>query len=109
MREENIEPVLVNSHITPLALFTTLYRYRREEVLFFDDVDSMYSSMPHLGLLRSALWGKPRIVTYGTSQKLPDDTSPPVATRPPTNQESLLRRNLVPQVVQQQARRLHLQ
>ncbi|WP_145108823.1 hypothetical protein [Gimesia panareensis] len=28
----------------------------------------MYSSMPHLGLLRSALWGNPRIVTYNSSQ-----------------------------------------
>ena len=27
--------------------------------------------MPHLGLLRSALWGSPRTVTYGSSQ-LPD-------------------------------------
>jgi len=69
--EEGIEPILINSHITPLALFTTLFRFRGEEVLFFDDVDSMYSSMAHLGLLRSALWGSPRTVTYGSSQ-LPD-------------------------------------
>jgi len=70
--EEGIEPVLINSHITPLSLFATLFRHRREEVLFFDDVDAMFSSMAHLGLLRSALWGNPRIVTYGSSQ-LPDD------------------------------------
>jgi len=69
--EEGIEPILINSHITPLALYTTLFRYRGEETLFFDDCDSMYSSMPHLGLLRSALWGSPRTVTYGSSQ-LPD-------------------------------------
>lgn len=71
--EECIEPIIINSHITPLALYMTLFRHRREEVLFFDDVDSMYNSMAHLGLLRSALWGSPRIVTYGTSSKLPDD------------------------------------
>lgn len=71
--EEEIEPVIINSHITPLALYATLFRYRHEQVLFFDDVDSMYSSMAHLGLLRSALWGQPRIVTYGTSCKLADD------------------------------------
>lgn len=69
--EEGIEPILINSHITPLALYTTLFRFRSEETLFFDDCDSMYSSMPHLGLLRSALWGAPRTVTYNSSQ-LPD-------------------------------------
>jgi len=69
--EEGIEPILINSHITPLALYTTLFRFRGEETLFFDDCDSMYSSMPHLGLLRSCLWGSPRTVCYGSSQ-LPD-------------------------------------
>ncbi len=72
LAEEGIEPILINSHITPLALYATLFRHRSEEVLFFDDCDSMYSSMPHLGLLRSALWGQPRVVTYGSSQ-LPDE------------------------------------
>jgi hypothetical protein len=61
--EEGVEPLLINSHVTPLALYATLFEYREDSVLFFDDVDSMYSSMPHLGLLRSALWGKPRIIT----------------------------------------------
>jgi len=70
--EEGIAPVLINSHITPLALYATLFRHRREEVLFFDDVDSIFSSMAHLGLIRSALWGHPRVVTYGSSQ-LADD------------------------------------
>lgn len=69
--EEGIDPILINSHITPLALFSTLFRYREDEVIFFDDVDSMFSSMAHLGLLRSALWGTPRVITYGSSQ-LPD-------------------------------------
>ncbi len=68
LEEEGVEPVLINSHITPLALYSTLYRHRTEEVLFFDDVDSMFSSMPHLGLPRSALWGSPRVVTYSSSQ-----------------------------------------
>lgn len=66
--EEGISPVLINSHITPLALFTKLYLHRTEEILFFDDCDSMYSSMIHLGLLRSCLWGSPRTVTYGSTQ-----------------------------------------
>lgn len=73
--EEGVEPVLINSHITPLALYGTLFQYREEQTVFFDDVDSMFSSMPHLGLLRSALWGSPRIVTYGSSQ-LPSDLPP---------------------------------
>ena len=72
LEEEGVEPVLINSHITPLALYGTLFLHREERVIFFDDVDSMFSSMPHLGLLRSALWGHPRIVTYGSSQ-LPGD------------------------------------
>lgn len=72
LAEEGCEPVLINSHITPLALYGTLFLHREERVIFFDDVDSMFSSMPHLGLLRSALWGHPRIVTYGSSQ-LPGD------------------------------------
>lgn len=68
MEEEGIAPILINSHVTPLALFAILHQHRDDEVIFFDDVDSMFSSMPHLGLLRSALWGSPRIVTYNSSQ-----------------------------------------
>ncbi len=65
---EGVSPVLVNSHITPLALYATFYHNRSEQVIFFDDVDSIFGSMSHLGLLRSALWGDPRVVTYGSSQ-----------------------------------------
>lgn len=75
LEAESIEPVLINSHITPLSLYGTLYQYREEQTIFFDDVDSMFSSMAHLGLLRSALWGTPRVVTYGSSQ-LPSDLPP---------------------------------
>ena len=70
--EEGITPILINSHITPLSLFSTLFQHREEATIFVDDCDALYSSMPHLGLLRSALWGHPRIVTYGSSQ-LPSD------------------------------------
>jgi hypothetical protein len=66
--EECVSPALVNSHITPLALYMTLYFNRTDRIIFFDDVDSIFGSMAHLGLLRSALWGNPRIVTYGSSQ-----------------------------------------
>lgn len=72
LQEEGVEPVLINSHITPLALYGTLFLHRDERVIFFDDVDSMFGSMAHLGLLRSALWGHPRTITYGSSQ-LPGD------------------------------------
>jgi hypothetical protein len=73
--EEGIAPVLINSHVTPLALFSIMFQHREDSVIFFDDTDSLYSSMPHLGLLRSALWGFPRIVTYNSSQ-LPGDIPP---------------------------------
>ncbi|MCA9109536.1 MAG: hypothetical protein KDA52_06295 [Planctomycetaceae bacterium] len=66
--DEGVAPILINSHVTPLSLYAILYQHRDDEVLFFDDVDSMFGSMPHLGLLRSALWGSPRIVTYNSSQ-----------------------------------------
>lgn len=76
LEEEAISPVLINSHVTPLALYSTLYQHREEQVIFFDDVDSMFSSMAHLGLLRSALWGQSeRIVTYSSSQ-LPNNLPP---------------------------------
>ena len=52
-----------------------LYQFRDDQVIFLDDVDSIFGSMTHLGLLRSALWGSPRIVTYGSSQ-LPSDLPP---------------------------------
>jgi len=68
LADEGISPVLINSHITPLALYSAMYHNRMDQVIFFDDVDSMFSSMAHLGLLRSALWGNPRIVCYGSSQ-----------------------------------------
>jgi len=68
LADEGVSPVLVNSHITPLALYASLYHNRSERVIFFDDVDCIYGSMSHLGLLRSALWGDPRVVTYGSSQ-----------------------------------------
>jgi hypothetical protein len=72
LAEEGVSPVLINSHVTPLSLFKQFFDHRSGAVVFFDDVDSIFGSMPHLGLLRSALWGDPRVVHYGSSQ-LPDD------------------------------------
>lgn len=69
LEDEGVSPILINSHITPLSLASILFQHRDDEVIFFDDVDSMFSSMPHLGLLRSALWGSPRVVTYNSSQR----------------------------------------
>ncbi|TWU41874.1 hypothetical protein [Novipirellula artificiosorum] len=68
LEDEGVSPILINSHVTPLALYGILYQHRDDEAIFFDDVDSMFSSMAHLGLLRSALWGTPRIVTYNSTQ-----------------------------------------
>ncbi len=75
LEAESVEPVLINSHITPLALYSMLFQFRDDQVIFLDDVDSIFGSMAHLGLLRSSLWGTPRIVTYGSSQ-LPSDLPP---------------------------------
>ena len=44
LAEEGVSPVLVNSHITPLALYATLYYNRSGKVIFFDDVDSASSA-----------------------------------------------------------------
>ena len=74
LADEGISPVLINSHVTPLALYTCLYHNRAGKVIFFDDVDSIFGSMAHLGLLRSSLWGDPRVVSYGSSQL--DDLPP---------------------------------
>ena len=75
LEEEGVEPLIVNSHVTALALYSTLFLYKDETVLFFDDIDGSFSSMAHLGLWRSCLWGQPRIVTYNSSQ-LPRDLPP---------------------------------
>jgi hypothetical protein len=68
LADEGVSPILINSHVTPLALYTTLYHNRQGRIVFLDDCDAVYSSMAHLGLLRSALWGEPRVVTYNSSQ-----------------------------------------
>jgi hypothetical protein len=68
LAEEGVSPVLVNSHITPVSLYGCLYSQRAGKVIFFDDVDSILGSETHLGLLSSALWGDPRVVTYNSSQ-----------------------------------------
>lgn len=70
LAQEGTHPALVNSHITPLSLYTTLFHNRRDEVIWLDDCDSIYGNMAILGLLRSALWGQAegRVVTYTSSQ-----------------------------------------
>ena len=70
LAEEGINPVLVNSHITPLSLYMTLYHNRVDACIWLDDCDSIYQNMAVLGLLRSALWGQKegRVVTYTSTQ-----------------------------------------
>ena len=66
---EGIEPVLINSHVTPLMLYRLLFEHRKGRVLWLDDCDSIYANLQVLGLLRSALWGQgERLVTYASSQ-----------------------------------------
>ena len=68
LADEGFSPVLINRHITPLALYTTFYHNRQGRVVFFDDVDSIFGSMSHLGLLRSALGAIPGSSPMGRSQ-----------------------------------------
>ena len=46
-----------------------------DSILFLDDCDSLFSNLPALGILRSALWGETnekRLVTYNCIQlKIP--------------------------------------
>lgn len=71
LASEGVVPVLINSHITPLSLYQTMYEHRQEKVLWLDDCDSIYPNMAILGLLRSALWGQgERVVTYTSTQLL---------------------------------------
>jgi hypothetical protein len=68
--DEGVCPVLVNSHITPLSLYMTLYHNRVDACIWLDDCDAIYQNLQTLGLLRSALWGQEegRVVTYTSSQ-----------------------------------------
>ena len=69
LTEEGVVPVVLNSHVTPLGLYMTMYNNRKDAVLWLDDADAVYVNLPILGLLRSALWGQQeRIVTYTSSQ-----------------------------------------
>lgn len=69
LTEEGVVPVVLNSHCTPLGLYTTMHQHRKDAVLWLDDADAVYVNLPILGLLRSALWGQgERIVTYTSSQ-----------------------------------------
>ena len=58
LADEGVSPILINSHVTPLSLYACLYHNRTGKVVFFDDVDSIFGSMAHLGLLRSASMGR---------------------------------------------------
>lgn len=65
---ENIAPVVVNSHATPLGLYQTLYEHRSNAVLLIEDAEAIFTNLKILGLLRSSTWGDPRIVSYVSSQ-----------------------------------------
>ena len=49
MDEEGVEPILINSHITPLALYTTLFRFRGEEVIFLVQPAEAYCGLKKYG------------------------------------------------------------
>ncbi len=70
LADEGVVPVMLNSHCTPLGLYMAMFHNRQDAVLWLDDADAMYTSLPILGLLRSALWGTAdgRVVTYTSTQ-----------------------------------------
>ena len=65
-----IKPILINSHVTLVGLYAILHEHRAGKIIVFDDCDALFRALPQLGLLRSALYGEPRIVTFSSS-KLP--------------------------------------
>ena len=68
LRDEGIEPVFIDSHIMPLARYSTFNLYRDDHVVLLEDADATYSSLPRLSILLSALhWNPDRIVTYNSS------------------------------------------
>lgn len=69
LREELVQPIILNGHITPLSLYMNLY-HNASGLIFLDDCDSLYRNLAALGILRSALWGQDdgRLVTYNSSQ-----------------------------------------
>ena len=48
--EEGIEPILINSHITPLALFSTLFRHREDDLPPGESADLPRCCTPPTGL-----------------------------------------------------------
>jgi hypothetical protein len=69
LQEADVQPVILNGHCTPMALYEALYR-NQDKVIVLDDADSLYRNLAALGILRSALWGtsKKRLVTYNSTQ-----------------------------------------
>lgn len=71
LSERNIQPILLNSHLTPLGLFGVLWTYRSDSIILIEDCEQSLSNAAVLGLLRSALSGvsDERRVTYTSSQQ----------------------------------------
>jgi hypothetical protein len=42
--DEEVSPVMVNNHVSPVAMYACLYHIRTGSDIFFDDVDSIFSS-----------------------------------------------------------------
>lgn len=62
LREGGYPFVVVNGHMTALALYQRLYKHRDRgaPLLVLEDIEHIFSSPPVLGLLRAATWG-PRV------------------------------------------------
>jgi hypothetical protein len=64
-----IKPILINSHVTLVGLYEILHQHREGKIIVFDDCDALFRALPQLGLLRSALYGEPRVVTFSSSKR----------------------------------------
>ena len=70
LANEGVKPVVLNSHVTPLALFSAA-QANSDSIVVLDDADALFRNLAALGILRSALWGQVgsrRLVTYNSSQ-----------------------------------------
>ena len=70
--KEREDYVYISSHMTPLELYNTLYKYR-DRIVILDDVERLLENLTTLGILKSALWspvGKRYVYYYSTTDKL---------------------------------------
>ena len=74
LKQKKKKYILINTHITPLSLYITLYTFK-DEFIVVDDVLKLFKDKTTSGLLIAALQSKERdrlVSYYTTSEKLGD-------------------------------------